>query len=400
MPWKRRTSWAADAFCERSTFFGCPGPKQGRARCGRRAVSAAFFFSRSPSFTHCPHQSRSPIRGNFLDRSDWLSLRRNRRRRVRHLADLGNSQLLIAWCWQTDLFRVVECTSHLSLSRNIHLNSTQHSCHLRPQRFGSVNQQKQLSYVGPAKKPWEMDPRARRPRVCEHCLSRPPSGHQASTTKDAILEAMQEHARLGRSAASPRVARRSDSGYSNVDFELSQVATSRAALKGTAGCPSERIKQYSGVRVSRNNQLFPSLHFAIISLAHPATTQKNHSDVSSPLSLKTLCCNPHAQHDSGQRQSNRRMVIAGACSPLRSPIMLRQSVPRFRGRIPACGQCHQKRSRTRDNEAPAPSTRLTKEDERRRNSISATERIGESAEHDQAGDRYKPDPQPLRHRIL
>ena len=178
MPWKRRTSWAADAFCERSTFFGCPGPKQGRARCGRRAVSAAFFFSRSPSFTHCPHQSRSPIRGNFLDRSDWLSLRRNRRPRVRHLADLGNSQLLIAWSWHTDLFSEVECTSHLSFAETFTLTGTA----FRPPSPAALwlsDEQKHLSYVGSVKKPWDIHPHARCWWVCEHCSFRPPSGHPA-----------------------------------------------------------------------------------------------------------------------------------------------------------------------------------------------------------------------------
>ena len=54
-------------------------------------------------------------------------------------------------------------------------------------------------------------------------------------------------------------------------------AASRAALKGSADCPSQvaaaRIEQYSGIRVSLNNQLFPSLHLAFFSLVHLATTQ-------------------------------------------------------------------------------------------------------------------------------
>ena len=40
----------------------------------------------------------------------------SQRNRVRHLAGPDKSQLLIAWCGQTDLFIEVECTSHLSFA--------------------------------------------------------------------------------------------------------------------------------------------------------------------------------------------------------------------------------------------------------------------------------------------
>ena len=41
------------------------------------------------------------------------SLSEESQARVRHLAGPGHSQLLIALCWQFDLFDEVECTSHL-----------------------------------------------------------------------------------------------------------------------------------------------------------------------------------------------------------------------------------------------------------------------------------------------
>ena len=127
--------------------------------------------------------------------------------------------------------------------------------------------------------------------------------------KDAILEAMQE------------LPDWEDPPLARVRFRLQQRglqvitnAAIRAALKGSADCPSEvataRIEQDSGVR-----QLFPSFHQTVVSLVHSATAQTLLVICPSLFSLQTLCPKPRAQHGSGQRQSNRRMVIAGAFSP-------------------------------------------------------------------------------------
>ena len=139
-------------------------------------------------------------------------------------------------------------------------------------------------------------------------------------------------------------------------------SANRAALRDCASCPSEvptvRIKQHSGVRVSRNKQPFPSLPHAIISSMCRATTQTITVTCPAPLSLKTLCPDPHAQHGSGPRQTNRRMGIAGTFFIVTLTDMLRKSVPGSRGRTPAYRQSQQKRSqKVKTKRQPAPSTR-------------------------------------------
>ena len=57
-----------------------------------------------------------------------------------HLADPDHSQLLIAWCWQMDLFCDVECTSHLFATVTFTSANTA--------AFWLRKQQQQLSYVG------------------------------------------------------------------------------------------------------------------------------------------------------------------------------------------------------------------------------------------------------------
>ena len=92
-----------------------------------------------------------------------------------------------------------------------------------------------------------------------------------------------------------------------------------------------------------------------------ATTQTITVTCPAPLSLKTLCPDPHAQHGSGPRQTNRRMGIAGTFFIVTLTDMLRKSVPGSRGRTPAYRQSHQKRSqKVKTKRQPAPSTRLTK----------------------------------------
>ena len=250
---------------------------------------------------------------------------------MRYIAPADYRQLLIACWWQTDLFRICSLQKHS-------LQPTRHSCHLRPQRFGSGNQQKHL-FLCRGRQNREMDPTLT--RVAGQAALWSPSMNE----KDAIPQAMQEMPDW----EDPLPARWPGpySGYNNADFQLPPTQPVARRSKGSADCPNEvattRINQYSGVRVSRNNQLFPSLHLATISFAHLAATQT--ITVMCPaIFLSRLCSDPHAQHGSGQRQSNRRMVITRAILLLRSPIF-RKSVPRFRGRSPACGQSHRNRSR-------------------------------------------------------
>ena len=112
--------------------------------------SSRGFSQQELIFAHCPHQPRSLIRGNFLHKSDWLSLRGIEDPRTRHLADPGDSQQLITLCWQMDLFSEVECTSHLFATERFTSANTAlmpfspAACWLR-------NQQQQLNHVGTTK---------------------------------------------------------------------------------------------------------------------------------------------------------------------------------------------------------------------------------------------------------
>ena len=91
---------------------------------------------------------RSSARERGFEETSRTKPQRNRRHRVRHLADPDHGQLLIAWCWQMDLFRDdVECTSHLfatvtfTSAHTALMSSTLAAFWLR-------KQQQQLSYVG------------------------------------------------------------------------------------------------------------------------------------------------------------------------------------------------------------------------------------------------------------
>ena len=229
---------------------------------------------------------------------------------MRHLADPDNSQILIAWCWQTDLFSEVEGTSHLSFAETFTSAGTAFRPS-SPATFWLRNQQKHLMSGPP--RPWEMDLHAHpgRPLGTKH------------ERKGRDVRGNARTARWRRSNASPLAGvgcRQKQRG-----LPVCTDAASRTALEGSADCPSgvatTRIEQCSGVRVSRNNQPFPAFHLAVIPLVHPAT---GHILMTCPaLSLKTLCPDPYAQHGGGQRQSNRS----------------------FRKRSPACGQSYQDRSR-------------------------------------------------------
>ena len=130
---------------------------------------------------------------------------------------------------------------------------TQHSCHLRPQRFGSGISRNTSLMSGPPK-PWEWT----LPRVaggCEHWFR----GNAITTG-------------LGISTASPLAGFRF--WLQQRGFLAVTNAASHAALKGSDGCPSEvataRIEQYSGIGVSQNKQFLLSFHFAVISLVQGA----------------------------------------------------------------------------------------------------------------------------------
>ena len=106
MSLKRRRSWTADSFCgsnadhsylDKVPIFLGTGSKQQRARRRRRAVSAAFPAAgahlRSSSIpAPAVPPRKSPVQGGLA------FSQRNRRHRVRHSADPGNSQLLNVQC--------------------------------------------------------------------------------------------------------------------------------------------------------------------------------------------------------------------------------------------------------------------------------------------------------------
>ena len=107
-------------------------------------------------FAHCPHQPRSLIRGNVPHKSDWALSQRNRRPRTRHLADPGDSQLLI-----TLIHLSQHCTRAIFARSVLAQESAATALSCRDHQ----NREKwTLTSV--------VDER-------DHCLSRLPCGHQA-----------------------------------------------------------------------------------------------------------------------------------------------------------------------------------------------------------------------------
>ena len=169
-------------------------------------------------------------------------------------------------------------------------------------------------------------------------------------------------------------------------------SANRAALRDCASCPSEvpivRIKQHSGVRVSQNKQPFPSLPHAIISSMCRATTQTITVTCPAPLSLKTLFSVSTHTRSMAAAQDKRTDGWASPVhfSSLRSPICCEIPVLGSRGRTTSVQTVSSKEEPKSENVAPARTVdKVDKEDERRRNAVSATKRIGDSTEHDQAG---------------
>ena len=216
-------------------------------------------------FAHCPDQPRRPIRGKFLTKSDWLSLRgiAGTECDILPIRIIANHRPRGVGKWISSVkWSAPVICSPLSHS----LQPTQHLCLLRAQRFGSGNSSNSSLMSGPAK-PWEVDTqerrrraRARCPVVAQHERKRHhPRGNGRITTP-------------ARFATYP-LAR-------TFRHRLSAVANSatRTALRDGTSCSSEvptavRINQHSGVRVSRSMQLFPSLPHAIILTVCCATTQ-------------------------------------------------------------------------------------------------------------------------------
>ena len=139
------------------------GVEKRRIRCKRCAIPVAVLtpraylcsLSTSASLTH-PRKHSVPSR---------LALsQRNRRHRVRHLADPDNGQILIAWCWQTDLFSDVDQSS--VLCRNIHLSRQNIQAIFA--RNVLAQESAETPYVASAKTLGNGPSRT----------SRPPSGHQ------------------------------------------------------------------------------------------------------------------------------------------------------------------------------------------------------------------------------
>ena len=184
----------------------------------------------------------------------------------------------------------------------------QHPGHLRPQRFGSGISRNLSDPKTLGNGPSRLSPAGASIAYPGCPLV---TNHERKRTRSWRLC---KNYWMGRSTASP---------LAGVRFRLQQRgltvitnAASRAALKGSADCPSKvataRIEQYSNVR-SALPILPPSRHL----VGAPCHSTNISDDLSSPLSLETLCPDPHAQHGGGEGHSNRRMVISGAFSPVR-----------------------------------------------------------------------------------
>ena len=197
---------------------------------------------------------------------------------MRHLAGLDDRQLLIASCWQFDLFSKMERAHHLFtaiFARSVLDQETAAALLCR----GPPNSGKWTHRRG-------VDER-------EHCSSRLPCGHQARTKETSSSRRWQNYQTW--TIHLQRAFR----------HRLSAVANSanRAALRDGTSCPSEvstvvRINQHSGVRVSGNMQPFPipPTRHHLVSVLHHNT--RILSALSSTLCLKILCPDPHARHGS------------------------------------------------------------------------------------------------------
>ena len=142
--------------------------------------------------------------------------------------------------------------------------------------------------------------------------------------RDAILEVMQELPDW----EDPPTARwpNSDSGYNNADFQLSPTQPVARRLKAApivqVKSPPARIERYSGVRLSQNNKLLPSFNLPSSLWCTPHIQ----SDVSNPLSFKTLSPDSHAQHGGGLRQSCRRICCENPCRDSEGGVQLVDSL--------------------------------------------------------------------------
>ena len=243
-------------------------------------------------FAHCPHQPRSPIRGNFLNKSDWLSLR--------GIEGL-ECDVLPVRVIANNLFSPAGVQLSSVRYRNIHFS--QHSTHAIFAR--SVLAQESAATA----------------LSCRDCQNRGWTHTRASSTSASIAcpgcLVVTERDRKGhdprshgRTARPGRFTTYSLAGTIRRRFPVITDSANRAALRDCASCPSKiptvRIKQHSGVRVSRNKQRFLSFPHAIISSMCRATT----------LSIKVVCPALFLsrlsvpKHGSGPRQTNRRMGIA------------------------------------------------------------------------------------------
>ena len=152
------------------------------------------------------------------------------------------------------------------------------------------NQQKQLSYVGSVKTVGN-GPHARRLWVralhIQAALWSP-----SMNEKDAIPEAMREQrdweepppARWPGLGSGQPVARRSKAS------PIVQVKSQPARIQQYSNCPSLSKQAAFAIPPPRRHHV-----------SAPCHNTNSHSDVPSPLSLKTLCFEPHAQHVNGQK---------------------------------------------------------------------------------------------------
>ena len=195
-------------------------------------------------FAHCPSASGSHTHSRKLRERIGLALsQRNRTHRVRHLADPDDRQLSAAWSWQLDPLLKVDCTGYMFATETPTSVNTALSG-----AFWLRNQEEQLSYVGTVKTVG--------------------SGHTGSTSTSASIAypgcfvVTKPERKKHNPRGNGRVAR--PGRITSCSPVRTINSANRAALRNSASCPSEittavRIKQHSGVRVSRNKQLLPSL---------------------------------------------------------------------------------------------------------------------------------------------
>ena len=134
---------------------------------------------------------------NFSEQSALALSQRDRRYRVRPLADPDMSELWMVRRWQTELFSgppssapdlvglAARCSNYPLQEHSP--QPAQDSHHPRPQRFGSEVSKRTFLMSGPPR-PWEMDLHARRWRVRE-LLLQATLWATSMNEKDAILQA-------------------------------------------------------------------------------------------------------------------------------------------------------------------------------------------------------------------